>query len=85
MGFDEANTGARQVIVQKNGANLSYPLQLAAPGAIEPQYTFFDIRDLAVADYLEIWVYQSSGGSLNYPRNNDLSQRISFAVQYLGA
>jgi hypothetical protein len=43
------------------------------------------ILDLAVADYIEGKVDQSSGGNLDVWGNNSLNRGTSLSVSYLGA
>jgi len=85
IGFAENAAGTRQVLLFKNGSNIYFAAQFKPADNTQPQLTFSTIQSLAEADYIEIYAYQSSGGSLNYPHNNAVSTRADFAVQYLGA
>ena len=85
IGFDENSTGTRQVLLYKNGANALHVAQFKPADNTESQLTFSTIQSLVATDYIELYAYQSSGGSLNYPRNNAVSTRAEFSVQYLGA
>lgn len=85
IGFDENSTGTRQVLLYKNGANALHVAQFKPADNTESQLTFSTIQSLVATDYIELYAYQSSGGSLNYPKNNAVSTRAEFSVQYLGA
>jgi hypothetical protein len=72
-------TGTRQIYINKNGSTLNGGFALSASSADAFQNGYSTIENLAVADYLEFYVYQTSGGALNANNNT------SFTVQYLGA
>ena len=84
-GFDENASGSRNLYLYKNGVLISVLLQLKPAGNTEDQETFTSIQSLAEADYIELYAMQSSGGDLNFPRNSDVSSRVEFSIEYLGA
>lgn len=80
--FAQNNTGFRQTRVLKNGT--------AVQINVEPTNTITDVQsnasyilDLVAGDYLEIAVYQNSGGNLVVTASND--NETSMQVSYLGA
>lgn len=76
-------TGTREVAYYKNGAALNYGPTL--PASANPLGTYIPISyvaDLAVADYVEIFVYQNSGGNLNVTFPEDAT---SVQMSFLGA
>jgi hypothetical protein len=82
VGFGANGTGIRTVELHKNGSITSNLLQ-GAPGSAS--VTYFNgsiISNLAAADYLELSVFQSSGGALNVSGGTDAT---IFSVTYLGA
>jgi hypothetical protein len=85
IGFTENSTGTRQVLLYKNGTYIYFAAQFKPADNTDPQLTFSTIQSLAESDYIELYAYQSSGGSLNYPKNDEVAKRADFAVQYLGA
>jgi hypothetical protein len=80
--YDPAVTGSRSINVYKNGATLmgSGEVEGSAGSYVYNSGSF--IAELAVADYLEFMIYQTSGGALTvYCRDREKP----FQVQYLGA
>ena len=79
--FDNNTTGSRQLVIRKNGTTDEYA-NLITASAIYPSSEINGILDLAVADYVEIMAFQSSGSSqsiyLTKPNGN-------FSCTYLGA
>jgi hypothetical protein len=76
-------TGTREVAYYKNGAAVNYGPTL--PASANPLGTYIPISyvlSLAVADYVEIFVYQNSGGALNVTFPEDAT---SVQMSYLGA
>jgi len=76
-------TGTREVAIYKNGAAVNYGVTL--PASANPLGTYMPISyvlSLAVADYVEIFVYQNSGGALNVTFPEDAT---SVQMSYLGA
>lgn len=76
-------TGVRDAQIYKNGSAISYGSQIPAAGtATAISNTLSYTTDLAVGDYIEIFVYQNSGGTIT-AGGGTLSSSITF--QYLGA
>ncbi len=77
--IDGSSTGERQIIFYKNGVSLGNVTggiaMLNTLAAINFNYTLA----LADSDYVELYVYQASGGSL------DVKQASTFIASYLGA
>jgi hypothetical protein len=75
-------TGFRQLVMLKNGGVSSPNVEMNAIGssAAEGSVLFTAILSLAVSDYVEIRVYQNSGGNLIFGASNGY-----FQAQYLGA
>jgi hypothetical protein len=76
-------TGLRSGLIKKNNSDIAlFPDISPISGIAYPGYSYQTILNLAAGDYLEVLVYQTSGGNLNfYKRPNDRP----FAIQYLGA
>lgn len=87
--YDQSGgTGARYIGVYKNGGSVSLtatgiPGNVAVTGTFSMTYT--DIVNCSVADYLEIYGYQSSGGALGALGNASGAGISNFNVTYLGA
>ena len=80
IAWDNNATGSRYVLVRKNGAD--YAVTLITPSASEPSGTLSFIINLAVSDYIEVFVYQNSGANrLIYT----LEPNGNFSAGYLGA
>jgi hypothetical protein len=82
VAFAASSTGIRSVYVYKNGANANYTSQVVSAASV---YTISNINytiNLAVGDYIEIFVYQNSGGSLDVV---DGVNYTTAAVSFLGA
>jgi len=80
IGNDSNATGVRYINIRKNGAD--YAVTLFPANANEPSMIVSCIMDLAVSDYVEIFVYQNSGGNrtmISTSPNGD------FSLGYLGA
>ena len=76
-------TGVREITVCKNaGLTSLFDSTLAAVSASSIGFGVSGICSLVAGDYLQVQVYQSSGGSLNY---NYQSFITYFSVTYLGA
>jgi hypothetical protein len=79
--FNANGTGRRIVRVYKNGANQSASeAEGTASASAYPSVSPTLILSLVATDYIELFVYQDSGGSLDVN-----SAGTKFAVQYLGA
>ena len=87
--YDQSGgTGARYIGVYKNGGSVSLtatgiPGNVAVTGTFSMTYT--EIVNCSVADYLEIYGYQSSGGALGVLGNASGAGISNFNVTYLGA
>jgi hypothetical protein len=80
IGNDSNATGVRYINIRKNGAD--YAATLFPANANEPSMIVSCIMNLAVSDYIEIFVYQNSGGNrtmISTSPNGD------FSLGYLGA
>jgi hypothetical protein len=75
-------TGRRNVQIRKNGTNIASAF-LGALINEEVHNQVSTIVNLAVNDYLEIFAYQTSGGSLSLYMTNTVD--VDFIAQYLGA
>ena len=78
--FTTSTVGDRIFHIHKNGNNVSS--HGGTPSAVYPVLEGSQVLNLAVADYLELRVYQASGGSLNYSTTADGGY---FSVAFLGA
>jgi hypothetical protein len=78
--WDNGTTGSRQLVIRKNGSS-TYTESLTAAN-FYPTGTVSYIADLAVNDYIEMFVWQSQGGSITVYKTSNNS---SFVMQYLGA
>jgi hypothetical protein len=81
LNFDANATGNRGCELRKNGSGVNYVYFLApTTAANEPAIPFSFVINATAADYLELFVYQTSGGSLNM---NSASSK--WQVSFLGA
>ena len=81
LNFDANATGNRGCELRKNGSGVNYVYFLApTTAANEPAIPFSFVVNLSASDYLELFVYQTSGGSLNM---NSASSK--WQVSFLGA
>jgi len=80
--FSVNGTGFRQTRVLKNGTAVQINVEVGN-STTDTQTNASYILDLAVADYLEIAVYQNTGGNLVVTASND--NETSMQVSYLGA
>jgi hypothetical protein len=90
LGYDQsAGTGARYVGIYKNGSSVSLTAIGIAAGGVTitgtVPVTYTDIVNCSVADYLEIYGHQSSGGALSVLGNVSGVGISNFNVTYLGA
>ena len=88
--YDQSSgVGARYIGVYKNGGNVSLTSTGIAGGGVVITGTFSmtytDIVNCSVADYLEIYGHQSSGGALSVIGNASGVGISNFNVTYLGA
>jgi hypothetical protein len=89
VAYNHNATGARGAYLYKNGALWNYSSQLATV-AQSPYGTFVPISfvlNLVATDYIEIFGWQTSGGSLDVANGGAGTERIAtnFQVSYLGA
>lgn len=76
----EALSGQPYSHLKKNGATVSFPeVREATGGGFSTKFTSYVLIDLAVADYIELFLHQNSGSSKN------VGTKTSFGVDYLGA
>jgi hypothetical protein len=81
LNFDANATGNRGCELRKNGSGVNYVYFLApTTAANEPAIPFSFVVAASATDYLELFVYQTSGGALNM---NSASSK--WQVSFLGA
>ena len=76
-------TGLRNCELRKNGTAFATLFAMPAVSGDWTGSSYSQIQELAVADYIELFGYQTSGGSLNINGGNTYG--TTFQVQYLGA
>jgi hypothetical protein len=76
------NTGRREFICNKNGSTTLMQVYSAFSTRDNVGFQGTTIQDLAVADYVDLQVYQSSGGNLNLDTTTSFCE---FSIVYLGA
>jgi hypothetical protein len=84
VAFAANTTGNRGIYIYKNGSIINYAtiiqtVTVASNGTFAP---FSIVTQLSAADYIEIFVYQSSGGNLAV---TSTSKETSVQMSYLGA
>ena len=81
---DQSASGVRQLKIYKNGTQVKsshfYPTSAATMVA-----TFAYVINVAAADYVEVYVTQTSGTSVNIYGNNADDQMSNCSMNYLGA
>jgi hypothetical protein len=82
--FNQNGTGQRNFEVRKNG-NLYNSFVMSAGSAAISAAVFSDVVSVVATDYIELFVYQSSGGNLNTTSNTGDPGSHVFGVTYLGA
>ena len=76
-----SNTGARNLALYKNGSSiLDSEFSLSTRGNLQMSLT--SVQSAAVADYYEVYVLQSTGGSINLDLTSGYSE---YSISYLGA
>ena len=83
--FASNSTGYREVYAYKNGTGgtiLTQGTLTNATTGVQTSLQCSFIADLSVGDYVEAFVYQTSGGALNVLAN---SQYTTLQLVYLGA
>ena len=78
-------TGERFLILMKNGTKVNQQSYGNFGSGAYISMSFSDVIYLAVADYVELQTYQSSGGALSIIMNNGGTYESQFAATYLGA
>jgi hypothetical protein len=83
IGYSGSATGLRNAAIYKNGSAVKYLVVTLGVGSSDNgRLSFAATLDLAVNDYVELYFYQASGGSLDL----DVGEtRTSFYVTYEGA
>jgi hypothetical protein len=82
--FGTNSTGIRQINFAKNGSAAIYTAQISASSASETIVSVSYLIKLLAADYVEAFVYQTSGGALNII-GNGAADFTTFSATYLGA
>lgn len=82
-GFTANTTGIRGAYFYKNGTNAATLFQISTSSAADTFISGAKIFDLVATDYIELYVYQTSGGNLNL--QGTVAANSSFACTYLGA
>jgi hypothetical protein len=82
--FVNNGTGSRALYLYVNGTAKTVTSGIAA-GSLPTAMTAVFILDLAVADYVDVRVWQSSGGALNLNGNSTDTGVTNFCCTYLGA
>jgi hypothetical protein len=77
-------TGGRSIVFYKNGAWLRYSADIAGSSSFYVGNEMTVVYNLAEADYIELFTYQNSGGSLNFDKTDGGGQ-FHFSMEYLGA
>ena len=78
-------TGVRVTAIYKNGSLWVRNLSTANVGSGSINIIVPIIMNLAEGDYIEVFAYQNSGGSLDVVGNSIETRATSFTVAYLGA
>jgi hypothetical protein len=79
--WDNNTSQDRSLYIYKNGAE--YVRTILEPNAIYPTQSVTAIISVAATDYLELFVYQASGGSRTVETKQDAGS--IFSIGYLGA
>jgi hypothetical protein len=77
-------TGERSLYIRKNGTTQSIAL-IGASAVTWWQQTDNLVLDLAVGDYIELFVNQVSGGTISYYGNSSVNYACKLGLIYLGA
>jgi hypothetical protein len=83
--WSDNTTGVRVVAIYKNGSLWARYTSTAGIGTGSINLFMPIIMNLAAADYIEVFAYQNSGGSLNVTGNDVEVRATTFTVAYLGA
>jgi hypothetical protein len=79
VGFDPSTVGQRGVRVLLNGASCPAGMDVPAASNFGTYLSAGTIKELAAGDYLEVEVYQTTGGALNVNQARLAVQRLSSA------
>lgn len=83
---ESSTTGYRQMLIRKNGNELAYAnMGNYGTSTGYPTYELNFTANLAVGDYLQVSMYQNSGGLLYIYGDGYGKGFTTFSVQYLGA
>ncbi len=86
VNFQASGAGARIYTITKNGTTDTFKVvQNGGTGSAQVGATFSDVMNLVATDYIEIFVYQSSGGALNLEGTGSITGGSAFGIAYLGA
>jgi hypothetical protein len=80
--WDPNTTGGRQLTVRLNGTTAVVAQEGGAAGSLNPQQSVTTVYALAVNDFVELLVRQTSGGALNVIASGNYSPE--FSIAYLG-
>lgn len=82
-GYAASATGIRGSALYKNGSQTHIMFQVSASSAADHFFAGSQIMNLTAGDYVEIFLYQNSGGALDVKGLSD--NATTFSCQYLGA
>jgi hypothetical protein len=83
--FAANGSGARIFSIYKNGTTDLFKLILFGNGSAQTGATFSDVVNLVATDYIEMRVYQSSGGALDLQGTSSDAGNSAFGVAFMGA
>ena len=83
--FANSTTGVRRLEIWVNGALYQQDSIAVSSSDGRIFMTLASVLSLAAADYIEIYVFQSSGGALNVWGDDTNTKCSNFSVGYLGA
>lgn len=75
-------TGSRRIAIYKNGTLIQGSVFVVPAGGFEITAQINSVLNLAVADYIEIYGFQNSGGALDVYKTGGESE---FTITFLGA
>jgi hypothetical protein len=77
-------TGQRDIVFYKNGSYLRYSNSVAGNSTVYVGNNLTVVYNLAEGDYIELFVYQSSGGNLTFDKSIG-GGVFHFSMEFLGA
>lgn len=83
IAYASNSTGQRYLNIFKNGAVIRQPISALTNTGGAAQYSASVILNLAAADYIELYAYQTSGGSVNVVGGNSFNS-TRLTITYLG-